>query len=160
MSHSVHWTYYEASQPKSQGYYVLWTECDIMAAWAGRRCGLPFATSAGTLGYRKRRTRRIVRVKSAGQPYGTKVALMGGHEKRESRQVGAAKRQQRSTDDAIMPRGHNMWRFLVMGRKALSAASRTRPWLLSGWGCRGRRLSMWNLVSLRQEPVLALFRCR
>jgi hypothetical protein len=29
----------------------------------------------------------------------------------------------------------------VEDRHAATAASRTRPWLPSGWGCRGRRLS-------------------
>jgi hypothetical protein len=42
---------------------------------------------------------------------------MDGHGKPESRRVVAAKRRLRSTDDAIMPRGHNMWGFLLMGRK-------------------------------------------
>jgi hypothetical protein len=38
---------------------------------------------------------------------------MGGHEKSESRLGAAAGRQQRSTDDAIMPQGHNIPQFLV-----------------------------------------------
>src|SRR5438128_12698024 len=38
----------------------------------------------------------------------------------------------------------------------LISASRIRPWLASGWGCRDRRLSMGSLVSLRKKPVLVL----
>jgi hypothetical protein len=105
-------------QPKSQGYYVLWTECCIMRLiWAGRECKSRFATCVDIGGYRKLSTRQIARPRNAAQRSGTRAALMAGHENRESRRGVAVKRRQRSTDDAIMPGGHNIRRFLVMGRK-------------------------------------------
>jgi hypothetical protein len=33
------------------------------------------------------------------------------------------------------------WRGMSMSLEAATSASRTPPWLPSGWGCRGRRLS-------------------
>src|ERR1035437_1792506 len=71
-----------------------------LATWAGRQCGLPCATCAGTGGYRRPRTRRIVPLRSVVQCFGTKEALMVGHEKHESRRVVAVKRRRRSTNDA------------------------------------------------------------
>ena len=65
------------------------------------------------------RTRRIARPRNVVQCSGTKEALTVGREKPESRRVAAAKPRQRSADDAIMPGGHNIWRFLVMDRNAL-----------------------------------------
>src|ERR1700687_3878871 len=50
-------------------------------------------------------------------------------------------------DDAVVRNGladhlrecYGVWSGMSM--YGLTAASRTPPWLLSGWGCRGRRLS-------------------
>jgi heme/copper-type cytochrome/quinol oxidase subunit 2 len=67
-----------------------------LALFAG---AFPFATSAGTLGYRKRRTRRTARPRNAGQRFGIRAAWTAGRGKPESRQVGAL--NLRSTDDAI-----------------------------------------------------------
>lgn len=86
------------SQPASQGYYVLRTKYDIMASWAGRQCELPYATSAGTGGYQRPRTRRTARRSSAARLCGTKAALTAGHGKRESRRGVAVKRRQRGID--------------------------------------------------------------
>jgi hypothetical protein len=69
---------------------------------AGRQCGLPCATCAGTDGYRRPRTRRIVPIRSVVQCSGTRAALTAGHEKHESKQVVAVKR--RGIDDAISRR--------------------------------------------------------
>lgn len=88
--HYVHRTDYMESHSESQGYYVLRAECDIMATWAGRRCGSPFATSAGTGGYRRPRTRRIARQRCAVQPCGIRVVLTAGRGRRGSRRGAAA----------------------------------------------------------------------
>ena len=68
--------------------------------WAGRECGSPCATYAGTGGYPKRRTHQIALAKSAAQRSGTKAALTAGFGRRESRWGAAAGRRQAKTDDA------------------------------------------------------------
>lgn len=85
----------------SQRYYVQWTECDIMDPWDGKRCESPFATCAVTCGYRKLRTRRIVRPKSAAPCCGTRAALMGGRGQRGSRrgEAGGSRRAKQSVTD-------------------------------------------------------------
>ena len=72
-----------------------------LPTWAGRRCALRSATSAVIGGYPRPRTRRIVPLRSVVQCFGTKEALMVGHDKHESRRVAATKQRLRSTDDVI-----------------------------------------------------------
>jgi hypothetical protein len=76
-----------------------------MAAWAGRQCELPYATSAGTGGYQRPRTRRTARRSSAARLCGIRAVLTGGRGKRGSRQGAAAgRRRQRGIGDSISRR--------------------------------------------------------
>src|ERR1039458_4283904 len=62
-------------QSRSQGYYVLWAECDIMVTWAGRECRSPFAMFAVIAGYRRVRIRRTAPRKNVAQRSGTRAAV-------------------------------------------------------------------------------------
>src|ERR1700723_913525 len=82
-----------------QGYYALWTECYMMATWAGCKCGSPCATCAGIDGYPKPRTHQIALARSAGQLCGTRMVLMAGLVRHGSRRgAGTGQSQRRNTD--------------------------------------------------------------
>ncbi len=101
----------EAFQPKSQGYYVLWTECYIMTLiWAGRECGSPCATFVDIGGYQRPRTRRTARRRSAAQPCGTRAVWTAEHGKQESKRGVAVRRRRRRADDALCP-----WDIILCG---------------------------------------------
>ena len=68
--------------------------------WAGKQCGLPCATCAGTRGYRKVRTRQIARPRNAVQRFGTRAVLTAGRGQHGSKRGVAAERRRRSTDNA------------------------------------------------------------